>query len=102
MSPYGRVRADMPHDSADRASREAATAGARQHEAHKARGAAVDCVPAGAGTSPAPTHENTPAPLPRGGTSLCFIHIHIDRKDRCEIFHGRSILRPIMVTRSLV
>jgi hypothetical protein len=37
----------LAHDSADRASREAATAWVFQHGAHKARGAAVDaCAPA--------------------------------------------------------
>jgi hypothetical protein len=49
---YGKVPAlaggrSLAHDSADRASREAATAWVFQHGAHKARGAAVDaCAPA--------------------------------------------------------
>ena len=28
--------------------------------------------------------------------------VHIDQKDRCAIFHGRSLLRPVVVARSLV
>ena len=34
-----------------------------------------------------------------GCAGLC---VHIDQKDRCPIFHGRPLLRPIMVMRSLV
>jgi len=30
----------------------------------------------------------SPNPRKRTGAGLCFIHIHIDQKDGCEIFRG--------------
>jgi hypothetical protein len=46
------------------------------------------------------TRENAWARYRAAARGLWFVHI--DQKDRCAIFHGRSLLRPVVVARSLV